>query len=338
MNNKIIVVTGGAGFLGSHVVRLLLQHNNNVIIIDNFSNGKMMHLSPFRNHSKLNIFCGDITNKNDVAKAFKDCQVVIHLAVLDLRQSIKEPQRVNDVIVNGTLNCLEVALEKKIELFLNCSSSEVYGTAVYVPMDENHPLNPSTPYAAAKVAQDMYVRSYGETYGLPWVTIRPFNIYGPNSHWQGFRGELIPKMIVRAMNKQPLIVFGDGNQTRDFNYVEDVASALLAVAGNPLCRNTSINFCSGIETSVNRITELICKHFDLETNKFIQRQQRRPGDVARHFGDNTKFKKIFGAMPRVSIEEGLGRTIDWFKALPSTPQELLSREVARNWESADVLR
>jgi UDP-glucose 4-epimerase len=184
----------------------------------------------------------------------------------------------------------------------------------------------------------MYVRSYGETYGLPWVTIRPFNIYGPNSHWQGFRGELIPKMIVRAMNKEPLIVFGNGNQTRDFNFVEDVASAVLAVAENPLSRNTSINFCSGVETSVQRIVELICKHFDLNTNEFIQKQEARPGDVTRHFGDDTKFQKIFGSFPRVTIEEGIRRTIDWFKALPSAPQELLSQEVARNWESADVVR
>jgi UDP-glucose 4-epimerase len=286
----------------------------------------------------LDIIRGDVTDINDVRNAFQGCQVIIHLAVLDLRQSIREPQRVNEVIVNGTLNCLDVAIENNVKLFLNCSSSEVYGTAIYVPMDENHPLNPKTPYAAAKIAQDMYVRSYGESFGLPWVTIRPFNIYGPNSHWQSFRGELIPKMIVRALNKEPLIVFGNGNQTRDFNFVEDVASAVLAVAENPLCRNTSINFCSGVETSIQRIAELICKHFDLDTGEFIHRQEPRPGDVVRHYGDDTKFQEIFGSIPRVSIEQGILRTIDWFKALPYTPQELLSQEVARNWESVNAVR
>ena len=200
VRNKKVVVTGGAGFLGSHVVGFLLKDNNDVVVLDDFSNGKKAHLEPFADNPSLKVIRGDITVPDDVRRAFDGCEIVIHLAVLGLRQSIKQPSRVNDVIVGGTLNCLECAKDIGISLFLNCSSSEVYGTAVRVPMDENHPLNPETPYAAAKVAQDMYVSSYGRTYGLEFSTIRPFNMYGPNSHWQGYRGELIPKMIVRAMN------------------------------------------------------------------------------------------------------------------------------------------
>ncbi|MCK4829740.1 GDP-mannose 4,6-dehydratase, partial [bacterium] len=255
------------------------------------------------------------------------CQIVIHLAVLGLRQSIKEPHRVNDVIVKGTLNCLDIALANNMELFLNCSSSEVYGTAVYVPMDEKHPLNPETPYAAAKVAQDVYVYSYGRTYGLPWTTIRPFNMYGPNSHWQGFRGELIPKMIVRAMNREPLVIFGEGDQTRDFIYVEDAARAIISVVNSLNCRNQCINFCSGIETSILQIAKLICKSFSLDPNEFIQNQPRRPGDVKRHVGDNSKFKNLLGFTPSISIEEGIHRTIAWFQSLSIKPEELFSQEV-----------
>ena len=206
MRNKNILVTGGAGFLGSHLVRLLLEKENKVTILDDFSHGKELHLKEIVKNPNLKVIKGDITNIDDVKKAFENGQVVFHFAVLDLRQSIKEPQRVNDVIVDGTLNCLNVARDNKIELFVNCSSSEVFGTAQYIPMDEKHPLLPETPYAASKVAQDMYTFSFGRTYGLPWTTVRPFNMYGPNSHWQGFRGELIPKMIVRAMNKQPLVI------------------------------------------------------------------------------------------------------------------------------------
>ena len=158
LKNKNIVVTGGAGLLGSHVVRLLLERGNDVVVLDDFSNGKTMHLRPYEQNHQLNIIRGDITNINDVKEAFEDCQIVIHLAVLDLRQSIKEPQRVNEVIVDGTLNCLEAALENNIELFLNCSSGGVYGTATYVPMDENHPVSASAPYTAAKMAQDMQNR------------------------------------------------------------------------------------------------------------------------------------------------------------------------------------
>jgi UDP-glucose 4-epimerase len=332
VKNKKIVVTGGAGFLGSHVVNLLLKNNNVVVVFDNFSNGKMMHLEAVEHHPKLKIIRGDVTNINDVKTAFNSCQIVIHLAVLGLRQSIKEPHRVNEVIVKGTMNCLDAALANKVELFLNCSSCEVYGNAVYIPIDEKHPLHPATPYAAAKAAQDMYVHSYGQTYGLPWTTIRPFNMYGSNSHWQGFRGELIPKMIVRAMNQQPLEIFGDGNQTRDFIYVEDVARAVVAMADYPACRSNCINFSTGVEISVRKIAELICKCFDLDPDEFVQKQQPRPADIKRHLGDNSKFKELLGFTPQIKIEEGLRRTISWFQSLPFTPEELFSQEVSRSWE------
>lgn len=332
MENKKIVVTGGAGFLGSHVVKELLAKNNSVIVLDDFSNGKMAHLQDLQEHPKLTVIKGDIVNPDDVKKAFDGCQIVIHLAVLDLRQSIKEPHRVNTVIVDGTMNCLDAARENNVELFLNCSSSEAYGSAAYVPMDEKHPLRPETPYAAAKVAQDMYTFSYGRTYGLPWTTIRPFNMYGPNSHWQGFRGELIPKMIVRAMNKQPLVLFGEGEQTRDFLYVEEAAKAVVAVADNPACRERDINFCTGKETSVRRIAELICENFALAPEEYLQKQPPRPGDVMRHMGDSRVFQEIVGFAPQIGIEEGIQKTIDWFKTLPFTPEELMADEVLRSWE------
>jgi len=332
MQGQKIVVTGGAGFLGSHVVKHLLERNNEVVVLDDFSNGKMVHLAEMREHSKLTIIRGDITHRGDVVRAFANCNIVIHLAVLDLRQSIKEPKRVNTVIVDGTMNCLEIAKENNVELFLNCSSSEVYGTANYVPMDEKHPLHPETPYAAAKVAQDMYTFSYGRTYGLPWTTIRPFNMYGPHSHWQGFRGELIPKMIVRAMNKQPLVLFGSGEQTRDFLYVEEAAKAVIDVADNPLSRGRTLNFCTGKETSVKQIAELICQAFNLDPAEFIQTQPARPGDVMRHLGDQKAFSEIVGYSPKIEIAEGIERTIEWFKHLPYKPSELLAQEVLRNWE------
>lgn len=329
---KTIVVTGGAGFLGSHVVKLLLENNNRVVVLDDFSNGKMAHLDAVKDNKDLTIVFGDIAVKEDVKKAFDGADSVIHLAVLDLRQSLKDPHRVNEVIVNGTMNCLDAALENNIDLFLNCSSSETYGTAEYVPMDEKHPLHPETPYAAAKVAQDMYVHSYGRSFGLRWTTIRPFNMYGPNSHWQGFRGELIPKMIVRAMNKEQLIIFGDGSQTRDFIYVEDAANAVLKVLENKDCRSRIINFCSGRETQIKRIAGLICDEFGLDKEEYIKQQPPRPGDVQRHLGDNTLFKELLGFQPSVTIEQGIKKTIAWFKSLPYAPEEMLNQEVIRNWE------
>lgn len=335
MKNKRVVVTGGAGFLGSHVVRNLLE-DNDVVVLDDFSNGKEMHLEACkadpRLGARLTVIRGSITNGDDVKRAFDGAQVVIHLAVLGLRQSIKEPRRVNHVIVDGTMTCLDVAVANGVELFLNCSSSEVYGSAVRVPMDEDHPLLPETPYAAAKVAQDMYVASYGRTYGLAWTTIRPFNMYGPNSHWQGFRGELIPKMIVRAMNDKPLVIFGKGDQTRDFIYVEDAARAVAAVADTPECRGEEINFSTGREVSVRRIAELICASLGRDPATAIETQPPRPGDVMRHLGGNDKFKRLLGFVPETTIEEGIEKTVAWFRSLPYTPEELLSGEVLRAWE------
>lgn len=330
--NSKVLVTGGAGFLGSHVVELLLEKEYHVVIVDDFSNGKMLHLKNVESNPHLEIIRGNITNRDEIKDAFKGCQIIVHLAVLCLRESIKNPRHVNDVIVNGTLNCLDLAKENNVELFLNCSSSEVYGTAKYIPMNEEHPLQPETPYAASKVAQDMLVFSYGRTYCLPWTTIRPFNMYGPNSHWQGYRGELIPKMIVRAMNNEPLVIFGEGNQTRDFLYVEEAAKALVDVAENKSCINKSINFCTGVETSIRKIAELICAEFSLSIEQFISKQPSRPGDVMRHLGDNSTFKNIFGYIPKIKIEEGIHKTIEWMKALPYNPEELKSQENIRNWE------
>jgi UDP-glucose 4-epimerase len=332
MVGQRILVTGGAGFLGSHVVPLLLEGGRQVTIVDDFSNGKWAHLEPFRNNADLKIIEGDVTDADAITTAASGCDAMIHLAVLGLRQSIKEPRRVNSVVVDGTMNCLEAARAAEMELFVNCSSSEVYGTAQFVPMDESHPLHPGTPYAAAKVAQDMYVRSYGNTYGLPWATIRPFNMYGPNSHWQGYRGELIPKMIVRAMNGQPLVVFGDGGQTRDFLYVDDAARAIVAILDTPACRETEANACTGVETSIRRIAELICACFDIDPAQGIEHQEGRPGDVLRHLGNPARFGGLTDWTPQVAVAEGIQRTVDWIRSLPYEPEELLSQEVLRSWE------
>jgi UDP-glucose 4-epimerase len=332
VNDKSVLLTGGAGFLGSHVARLLLESGNRVTVLDDFSNGKEMHLEPLRSNALLDVVRGDVRDTALVDGLVADSDIIIHLAVLDLRQSIIDPRYVASVIGDGTLNCLDAARKHGIELFLNCSSSEVFGGAREIPMSEEHPLNPETPYAAAKVAQDMYVASYGRTYDLTWATIRPFNMYGPHSHWQGFRGELIPKMIVRAMNRQPLVIFGDGSQTRDFLYVEEAAKAVIAVADNPECRGQSINFCSGVETSVKRIAQILCEYFELDPETYIEHQPARPGDVSRHLGDVSRFVSLVGFRPSVTIEEGIARTIEWFRSLSDAPEELLAAEVLRNWE------
>jgi UDP-glucose 4-epimerase len=330
---KKIVVTGGAGFLGSHVVALLLKLNNHVIVLDNFYSSNKRRIDILKDHPNLTIINGDITKKEDAERSFDKANVIIHLAVLGLRESIKNPKAVTRVVVEGTVNCLEAAREKNVELFVNCSSSEAYGTAHYVPMDEQHPMNPETPYAAAKVAQDMAVYSFGRTYNLPWVTVRPFNMFGPHSHWSGSRGELIPKLIVRAMNKEILPIFGDGQQTRDFIYVKDVAEAIVNIAENPNSWGKSINVCSGSETSIYKVAECICKLLNLDPEVYIKKFPPRPGEVRRHLGSNLLFRQLFErSCLKTNFEDGLTETVRWFRSLPFKPAELLSEEKLFNWK------
>jgi UDP-glucose 4-epimerase len=332
IEGKQVVVTGGAGFLGSHVVGRLLALDNRVRVLDDFSNGKRWHLSRFEEDDRLRITEGDVAHPGDVDLVMADADVVIHLAVLGLRQSLRAPLAVNRVIVDGTITCLQAARAHDVGLFVNCSSSEVFGSAQYVPMDEEHPHNPETPYAAAKVAQDMYVASYGRSFGLPWTTVRPFNMYGSNSHWEGPRGEVIPKMIVRALGGEPIVVFGDGEQTRDFIHVEDAADALLAVAASESCRGEEVNVGAGREIAIGAVAELVCEHTGLDLEEAIDRQAARPGDVRRHLADTSKLRSLVGFEPTKGFEEGLAETVEWFRSLPFSPEELLSAEVLRAWE------
>ena len=325
-----VLVTGGAGFIGSEIVKQLHRRGHEPVVYDNLSTGCKKNLDAV---SDVRLIVGDIRDRGGLDLAMAGCEIVFHLAanVGNLR-SLQNPVEDSEVNVLGTLNVLGSARLNGVKKIIYSSSAAIFGEPRYLPMDEKHPLNPETPYAAAKVAQDMYVHSYGSTYGLPWTTIRPFNMYGPYSHWQGFRGELIPKMIVRAMNQKPLVIFGDGHQTRDFIYVEEAARAVISIAENLNCHNQCINFCSGIETSILQIAELICQHFNLDPNEFIQHQPPRPGDVKRHLGDNSNFKYFLNFSPEISIEEGIHRTIEWFQSLPYKPEELYSQEILRGWE------
>jgi UDP-glucose 4-epimerase len=157
-------------------------------------------------------------------------------------------------------------------------------------------------------------------------------MYGPNSHWQGRRGELIPKMIVRAMSGKPLVIFGDGGQTRDFVYVEDAARALILVGNKPECLGRTIQFCTGVETPILEVARLICGEFGIDPEEGIKFQASRPGDVMRQVGDNTLFQRMVGFGPMVDLREGIRRTVSWYRSLTSSPMELLSQEILRNWE------
>jgi UDP-glucose 4-epimerase len=240
LSGKKILVTGGAGFIGSHLVDYLAERNQ-VTVVDNLTSGQLDNIETRLQDNSIRFVRADIANLKDVRELVSQCEVVFHLAVQGLRLSLSDPYLVHHVNATGTLNMCQAALEAKVERFLYCSSSEVYGTASAVPMNEDHPLVPTTPYGASKLAGEAYARSYYLSFGLPVVIVRPFNTYGPREHFEGPYGEVIPRFVLRVMNRVPPIVFGDGNQTRDFTAVSDTVRGLVSACE---CDALLWNYCT----------------------------------------------------------------------------------------------
>ena len=330
MSGKNILVTGGAGFIGSHLVDELMKEGCRVRVLDDLSNGKLDNLQKHHNDSRFEFLKGSVTDAGDVSEALEDINIVFHLACLGVRHSIKDPFENHKVNAEGALLVLKESRKVGLERFIYCSSSEVYGTAEYVPMAESHRTSPSTIYGAGKLAGEAYARAYHETYGLNTIVVRPFNTYGPRSHYEGDAGEMIPKAVVRALNGESVLIFGDGSQTRDFTYVVDIAQALVRAAKSDDTLGLTLNIGSDFEINIMEVARMILRMAG--PTSAIEHVKMRPGDVLRLFADSTRFRKITGWKPGVSFEEGLSKTIQWFRSRPEGAAALLSREKGINWE------
>lgn len=329
LDGKQVLVTGGAGFIGSHLVDVLMEKGCRVRVLDNLANGREENMAHHQSNSRFEFLKGTITDPFYVAKAMQGVDVVFHLACLGVRHSIQHPFENHRVNAEGSLIVLEEAYKAGVQRFVYCSTSEVYGTAEYVPMKEDHPTHPCTVYGGSKLAGEAYARAYYKTYGFPTVVIRPFNTFGPRSHHEGDAGELIPKSIVRALNHQDVVVFGDGSQTRDFTYVEDSARGLAEAAMCDALIGKTLNMGSHFEVSIRDVAQKILDLTSAEAH--IDFQDGRPGDVLRLFADATEFNRLTGWQSTVSFDDGLLKTIAWFKSRPEGVQALLRHEKARNW-------
>jgi UDP-glucose 4-epimerase len=327
-----ILVTGGAGFIGSNLVDALSSdEHNEIVVVDDFSTGSAENLQRQAHNPRIEIVAADIRNLARVREVMRGIDLVYHLAVQGLRVSIRDPFLVHEVNATGTLNLLVAARDEKVSKFIYFSSSEVYGTAMHVPMDEDHPLIPTTPYGASKLAGEVYARSFHLTYGLPVVIVRPFNTYGPREHFEGPYGEVIPKFVLRALNNVPLVIFGDGEQTRDFTEVSDTVGGLILAGECGALVGDVINLARGQEVSINKLAEIVLEMLPQSKAK-VEHQAPRPGDVRRHFADISKARRLLGFEPHIGISEGIRRYLDWLLRPGIDARSMLSREVLRGWE------
>jgi UDP-glucose 4-epimerase len=329
-------VTGGAGFIGSHLVDELLTRwpVARVRVIDNLVNGREKNLEQLGADDRLELHRADIRDDAALMAALEGVDVVFHLACLGVRHSLHDPVENHDVNASGTLLLLERSRVAGVSRFVHVSSSEVFGTAQYAPMDERHPTWPETVYGGSKLAGEAYARAYFRTHSMATVVARPFNTYGPRSHFEGDSGEVLPRTIVRALCGLPSLIFGDGEQTRDFMHVSDTAAGLAALGWCDAAVGRTVNLGSGAEITINELCRLVSQAAGGAELAPI-RLEPRPGDVRRLLVNPTLMRELTGFETRISFADGVAELVDWFRAQPEGPEAMLARVEDRNWAPAD---
>lgn len=303
MVNRVLV-TGGAGFIGSHLVDGLMSEGFDVVVLDDFSSGKRENLSVHFSEANFCLVEGDVRDKADVKKALEGVDIVFHLAaIVSVDFSVKNPLLVNEVNVGGTLNVLRESLKAGVKRFVYASSCAVYGEPVDLPVDEEQSTMPTSPYGVSKLAAEYYCRVFYGVYGFETVCLRFFNVYGSRQVIGPYSG-VIMKFIDRLKRGEEPIIYGDGEQTRDFVFVGDVVDACLRAMKCKSCVGDVINVGAGVEVSINRLANVLTELFDLHNIKFVYAEPRA-GDIRRSCADLGKAERMLGYKAKVSLREGL---------------------------------
>lgn len=322
-----ILVTGGAGFIGSHLVEKLIEDGYEVVVLDNFATGREKNLSHVLENPLLSIVRKDAANFEDISPHFEGIDWVFHLAGLaDIVPSIQRPLDYHRANVEGTVSVLEASRQKGVKRFIYVASSTCYGIPDQYPTPETAPIRVKYPYALTKHLGEQYVMHWQQVYGLPCNSLRLFNVYGPRSRTSGTYGAVFGVFLAQKLNGKPFTVVGDGTQTRDFTYVIDVVKALIATAQSDL-QGKIMNVGSGNTYSIKRLTELLGGE--------VVFLPKRPGEPDITFADTSKIRNLLGWLPEFSFEEGVQRMLSKISNWKDAPvwNEQSIAEATRDWFS-----
>jgi UDP-glucose 4-epimerase len=302
-----ILVTGGAGFIGSHLTEGLIHRNLEIICLDNFSYGVHKNLETIIDDSNLEVVEGDIRDRTLLSKICKDIEAVIHLAaVVSVEKSFERPWETNEINVTGTIDLLDVCVKNRVRRFIYISSAAVYGLPLRLPVDENHPTNPISPYGASKLAAEQYVRAFSKAYGLETAILRIFNAYGSRQRISQYSG-VISIFIEQALKGEQLTIYGDGTQTRDLIYVEDVVDAIMKSIEHEKVTDAVINIASGKPTKIKDLAKtvinLVGKGLEI---KYLPDKK---GDIKHSYARTEKALELIDFKAKTSLEEGLKKIL-----------------------------
>jgi UDP-glucose 4-epimerase len=315
---KRVLVSGGAGLIGSHIVDLLVEGQSDgrygeIVILDNFVRGRRENLAAAMARGPLTLVEGDITDRKTVSEVMEGIDLVFHLAALRITQCAEDPRLAVDVLGNGTFNILESAVKAGVKKVIASSTASVYGLAeVFPTTEQHHPYNNRTIYGATKVFNEGLLRSFNDMYGLPYVALRYFNVYGPRMDIYGAYTEVLIRWMDRIMDGKPPLIFGDGKQTMDFVYVTDIARANLLAAESDVSDEV-FNVASGVETSLNDLANALLRVMGRADMPLEYGPQRAVNPVPRRLADTSKAKRLIGFEAQVQLEAGLRDLVGWWQ-------------------------
>lgn len=310
-----VLITGGAGLVGSHIADMLVDEDvAEIVVLDNLTRGRRENLAQAMSSGRVTWLYEDIRDAAAVRRAMEGIDAVFHQAAIRITQCAEQPREAVDVLIGGTFNVLEAAVQAGVKKVVAASSASVYGEPSYVPIDEGHPFNNRTLYGAAKVADEQMLRAFNDMYGLPYVALRYFNIYGPRMDVFGVYTEVMIRWLDRIEAGEPPLIYGDGTQSMDFVYITDIAAANLAAMKSAVSDDV-FNVASGTETSLNELASTLLELMGRPDLPPEHREERKVNPVRRRLASIEKARDVLGFTASVGLREGLQGLIDWRKSV-----------------------